>query len=96
MFAYQKEYESDRVKLKLHGSIMNVIEQEITDERMLEELELDLDEQIAELSKNGIIVLPLLTAPTVNQIIKQLNYRHYWVTATTFTGAEIWLTYHFD
>lgn len=96
MFAYHKEYESDRIKLKLHRSLMEVVGNEITNERLLEELELDLDEQIAGLSKNGVLVLPLLHPSTINQIIKQLNYRHYWVTSTVPTNTEVWLTYHFD
>jgi len=96
MFMYHKEYESDRVKLKLHRSVMDVLRNEITDERLLEELELDMDEQIAGLSKNGVLVLPLLHPYAINQIIKQLNYRHYWVTSTVPTERGLWLTYHFE
>lgn len=93
---YMIEYKSDINKLKLYNSIMSIIQKEIGNGRLYEEIELDLDEQIANLSRNGIVSLPLLSHSSVNEIIKFMNIRHYWVRSTAIVNNEIWLTYYYD
>ena len=90
------EYKSDINKLKLYNSIMSIIQKEIGNGRLYEEIELDLDEQIANLSRNGIVSLPILSHSSVNEIIKSMNVRHYWVHSTVIVNNEIWLTYYYD
>lgn len=94
-FSYHKTYDTDDIKVKLHHNICHYVTVHLpTGEREL--FELELDEQIAQLSENGVLVLPIVPPLTVNQVIHQLNFCHYRVTSVQNIQNKLWLTYHFD
>lgn len=94
-FSYHKTYDTDDIKVKLHHNICHYVNMYLAVDKR-EQFELDLDEQVSQLSENGVLTLPMVPPSVVNQVIHQLNFCHYRVTSVQLVHEQLWLTYHFN